>query len=96
MVKIVARAQSVKTPEPVDVRMKIVGAARLTMSMTAPVLRPNSGRKLLVMTRNSWTESGFRAVKPGWGSVKPGISASLLSVPSSRKLLLRSREPIHR
>ena len=45
------------------------------------------------MTRNSWAESGFREVSPGCGSVKPGISASLLSVPSSRKLLLRSRDP---
>ena len=60
---------------------------RVIISITAPELRPYSGRKLLVITRNSWVASGFREVTPPG---IPGTSASLLSIPSKRKLLLRS------
>ena len=53
--------------------------------MIAPLLRPYSGAKLLVRTRNSSVESGFCAVTP---PRLPGTSASLLSVPSSKKVVV--------
>jgi len=55
------------------------------------VLRPNSASKLLVMTRNSCAESGLAEEMPDW---PPGTEVSLLSDPSSMKLLLRSRWPL--
>src|SRR2546430_1455973 len=54
------------------------------------MLRPNSGIKLFEITRNSWVASGFkRTMPPGI----PGTVVSLLSSPSKRKLLSRSRAP---
>jgi len=91
VVEIIAGAECVPAAEVIEVAVKIVGAAAGDTSMMAPLLRPNSGAKLLVSTRNSSVESGFCVVTPPSG---PGTSASLLSVPSSMKLLLRSRAPL--
>ena len=49
------------------------------------------GVKLFVMTRNSCVDSGS-ALSP-CRRVLPGTDVSLLSTPSRRKLLLRSRAP---
>ena len=59
--------------------------------MIAPVLRPYSALKLSVMTRNSSVDSGLALSTP---PEAPGTEVSLLSTPSSRKLLFRSRAPL--
>ena len=62
----------------------------VTTSIIAPLLRPYSGMKFVAMTRNSSVASGLRAANP---LGMPGTEVSLLSEPSSRKLLSRSRAP---
>ena len=60
----------------------------MTTLTTDALLRPNSAEKLFAETRNSWIMSTF-----GLTAARPAVNWSLLSVPSSRKLLARLRWP---
>ena len=85
-------AECVPSPELVNPAVECIGAAFGDHIDDGPVFRPYSALKLLVMTRNSaWhlDRRIGRPLKPEY----PATDVSLLSTPSSRKLLLRSREP---
>ena len=61
-----------------------------TIRAVDEALSRKSALKESVITRNSWVESGLAFSTP---PSEPGTEVSLLSTPSSRKLLLRERPP---
>src|SRR5216684_774277 len=93
MIKKVASAQGVITPEPIQVGVKVIGPSPSDDVNDRAGVAPKLGQQIARDDAKFLTASGFSEVSPGWGCDSPGISASLLSVPSSRKLLFRSREP---
>jgi hypothetical protein len=93
VIKEIACAQGVVPPEPVQIFLEVIRATFGDDVHYAADVASEFWKKIAGDDAEFLNRVRLRAVSPGCGNVKPGMSVSLLSVPSRRKLLFRSPEP---